>query len=160
MKREVDLVDLEKSKLSVKEIDDVLNSEKVGYLALARDGQPYLVPLNFIYNSGKIYFHSRTSGRKVETINLNPKAAFHAGAIGSLIAGKNPCKFNYNFSSVVVEGAISEVRDLVEKEAILELLVEKYAGNSVSRGKISAKQLEGVNVYCLEPCITSGKKNT
>jgi len=150
----------DKSKLTEAEIETVLMEAQVGYLALARDGQPYLIPLNFIYSSGNIYFHSRTSGRKVETINLNPKAAFHAGAIGSLIAGKNPCKFNYNFCSVVIEGVISEVRDLVEKEEILELLVEKYAGNSVGRGKISAKQLAGVNVYSLAPHIISGKKNT
>jgi uncharacterized protein len=147
-------------RLTEQEIEAVLLKEQVGCLALAAEGQPYLVPLNFVYEQGMIYFHSRTSGRKVDMISSNAQACFHAATIGPIITGKNPCKFNYTFSSVIIEGIVEEVAVLPDKEEILELLVEKYAGKTMKRGMMAEKQITGVKVFRLRPQAVSGKRNT
>jgi nitroimidazol reductase NimA-like FMN-containing flavoprotein (pyridoxamine 5'-phosphate oxidase superfamily) len=36
------------------EIEKVLREEDTGYLGLAMDGKPYVVPLNYHYGDGKI----------------------------------------------------------------------------------------------------------
>lgn len=148
----------EVGKLSETEIEAVLNEQEVGYLALTKEGQPYLVPLNYLYSGGKIYFHSRSSGRKVEYIQANPVACFNAVETGPLIPGVNPCLFSYNFSSVLIEGTIEEIGSESEKLAILELLVEKYAKTADLRGQMIPELVDEVKVFCLNPAGISGKK--
>jgi uncharacterized protein len=55
------------SRLSEAEIDAVLMEGQISYLALARDNQPYLVPLNFLYEKGLIYFHFALEGLDLPT---------------------------------------------------------------------------------------------
>lgn len=55
------------------EIMEVLEkTAKVGRLACAQDGQPYIVPLNFVYRLGYLYSFT-TLGKKVEWMRTNPK---------------------------------------------------------------------------------------
>ena len=41
-----------------KEIEQIIAQARVCHLALADQGQPYLVPLNFGYRGGTVFFHS------------------------------------------------------------------------------------------------------
>ena len=147
-------------KLTEQEITAILNDEPVGHLALAKNNQPYIVPLNYVYREGQILFHSRTSGRKVDYIASNGLACFQVGSYGEVIRGENPCKFNYNFKSVLVEGNISEVEDRVAKEEALEAIIEKYAGPEFGRGRMLPENIESVKVFTIMPSVISGKKDT
>ena len=42
------------------EMEKLLREEEIGYLGLSLDGKPYVVPLNYHYSDGKIYFPLRT----------------------------------------------------------------------------------------------------
>ncbi|MEK1886178.1 MAG: pyridoxamine 5'-phosphate oxidase family protein [Phyllobacterium sp.] len=54
------------------EIMQVIENATVGRLACVHDGQPYIVPLNFVYHLGALYAFT-TFGRKVEWMRSNPK---------------------------------------------------------------------------------------
>lgn len=147
-------------KLSVNEINELLWKAPVGYLGLAKGGLPYVIPLNFIFSDGNIYFHCALEGRKVDYIKANPKACFQTGEIGGLIAAESPCKYNYSYRSVIVEGTVVEVGGNADKEAALRKLVAKYAEPTAAETVLTAKSIESVRVYRLVPDLISGKKDS
>lgn len=150
----------EKSWLTEAEIDAILKDGQVGYLALAKEGQPYLVPLNYLYEKGLIYFHCALQGRKIDYIRANPKGCFQTGEVGGLISGDNPCSHNYSYRSVIVEGTVEEVVDPAEKENILRLITAKYSTEQMAEGVISAKRISATGVYRITPSNISGKRDS
>ena len=55
----------------------VLSRGNHGVLALAGDeGYPYAVPISYVYEGGKLYFHCAKSGHKLDAIARCPKASF------------------------------------------------------------------------------------
>ena len=64
-----------KQALSPAACDAILQAGTSGVLALAgADGQPYAVPLSYVYHEGKIYFHCAKAGHKLDLLDQNPKA--------------------------------------------------------------------------------------
>lgn len=146
--------------LSDEEIEDLLRKTPVGYLALSRDDQPYLVPLNFIYDREALYFHCALEGRKIDYIRANPRVCFQAGETGGLISGENPCSHNYSYRSIIIEGLAEEVTEADEKEKILRSITAKYAAPEVAEDPISADLIAVTGVYRITPSVVSGKRDS
>ena len=92
-------------------------------LALLRDGgYPYAVPISYVYDDGKLYFHSALSGHKVDAIRACDKASF------CVIDQDNvkPAEYTTYFRSVIAFGRIHIVEDEEEKLAIARILGNKY----------------------------------
>ncbi len=65
-----------KQELTEKQCLDILRRAKTATLALSGDdGYPYSVPMNFVYEDGKIYFHGAKEGHKIDAIKNNPKVS-------------------------------------------------------------------------------------
>lgn len=65
-----------KQELTEKQCLDILRRAKTATLALSGDdGYPYSVPMNFVYEDGKIYFHGAKDGHKIDAIKNNPKVS-------------------------------------------------------------------------------------
>ena len=63
--------------LSFDECAEILNRGTSGVLALSGDNQyPYAVPLSYVYDNTKIYFHCAQEGHKIDSILRNAKASF------------------------------------------------------------------------------------
>ena len=70
MRRKKQLLDYRKSV-------DILNRGTAGVLALLGDNDyPYTVPISYVYDNSKIYFHSAKAGHKIDAIRKNRKASF------------------------------------------------------------------------------------
>ena len=55
----------------------ILREGTSGVLALSGDdGYPYAVPLSYVYDGKKIFFHCAKSGHKLDAIRRNPQASF------------------------------------------------------------------------------------
>ena len=66
-----------KQALSQQEVADILHKRTSGVLALLGDNDyPYAVPISYVYDDGKIYFHSVKSGHKIDAIQRTTKASF------------------------------------------------------------------------------------
>ena len=57
-------------------IEEMLRQGDWGTLAVAVDGQPYAVPLNYAYLDGRIVVHGALEGRKLDAIAANPRVCF------------------------------------------------------------------------------------
>lgn len=147
-------------KMTGEEINALLIEAPVGHLGLAFENQPYIVPLNYLYSGGALYFHCALKGRKIDYIKANSKICFQVGSYGGLITSDSACSHNYQFRSVMVEGTVEEVTDVVAKEAALRGIVAKYADTAIAEKPIPAKKIEGVSVYRILVETITGKSNS
>lgn len=65
-----------KQELNEKETLEILENGKTGILGVMGDyGYPYTVPLNYVYENGKIYFHCAKVGHKLDAIRQCDKVS-------------------------------------------------------------------------------------
>ena len=106
-----------KQQLSEEECLEILKTAKRGVLAVLGDeGYPYAVPLDFVYEDGKIYFHCAKEGHKLDAILQEPKCSFCVLSEGV----PEPDSWWFHFSSVISFGKIAIMED---PEAIREKLI-------------------------------------
>lgn len=113
--------------LSRGEIDDLLRRLPVGHLGLTLGGLPYVVPLHFVYEDGKVYFHSKGAGRKLDCIRGNPRVCFEASELISLVPGQKPCNCGAEYESVIIQGSARLLEDRETRLRVLAALTRKYA---------------------------------
>jgi uncharacterized protein len=147
-------------KMTGEEINTLLSEAPVGHLGLAYENQPYIVPLNYLYSDGALYFHCALNGRKIDYIKANSKACFQVGRYEGLITSDSACSHNYQFSSVILEGTIEEVTDVEAKETALRGIVAKYGDPALAEKPIPTKKIEGVSVYRIVVETISGKTDS
>ncbi len=96
----------------------------IGVLAVSGDNEyPYAVPMNYVYENGKIYFHGGRSGHKLDSIRRQSKVSFCLIDEDQIV----PDIFATDFRSVIAFGKAKEVEDYVEKTQTMRLLNNKYA---------------------------------
>ena len=111
-----------KQLLTPEESAAVLHRGTSGVLALAGDdGYPYAVPMSYVYDGAKLYFHCAKSGHKLDAIRRNCKASFCVIDQDQIV----PEEYTSHFRSVIVFGAIRILEDDGEKRAAIEALALK-----------------------------------
>jgi uncharacterized protein len=109
------------------EINDVLRSAKVGRLGLYDVGYPYVVPVNFAFETGHIYFHSADVGTKMGLMKENPSVCFEVDQYIRTIEASSLCGYDTAYRSVIAFGKARILEDAEEKAKALRLIVSKYA---------------------------------
>lgn len=132
----------------------ILDNAEYGVLStISKDGQPYGVPLSYVYKNECIYFHCAISGHKLENIENNSNVSF-------CVVGKTkvlPDKFGTEYESAVVFGVASEVNGTERHDALLWLL-EKYCSDFIEEGKQYIEQKDKITkVFKIEINQISGK---
>jgi nitroimidazol reductase NimA-like FMN-containing flavoprotein (pyridoxamine 5'-phosphate oxidase superfamily) len=130
--------------------------DKAGYGVLSSvgtDGQPYGVPLSYVFKNDGIYVHCALSGQKLDNIGYNPKVSFCVVGNTKVV----PDKFAAEYESAVVFGVASEVQGPERYTALLWLL-EKYCPGFIEEGKQYIEQQDGATkVLKIEISHISGK---
>jgi len=115
-----------RQQLSDEESIGILKKATSGTLALLGDGgYPYAVPISYVYDDDKLYFHSALSGHKVDAIRGCDKASFCVIDQDSV----RPAEYTTYFRSVIAFGRIRIVEDESEKQAIARMLGNRYNPN-------------------------------
>ena len=112
--------------LSASEVAEILHIGTSGVLALLGDGEyPYAVPLSYVYDEGKLYFHSATSGHKIDAAERSAKASFCVIDQDSI----RPEKYT-TFRSVIVFGRIRVITDEKKESRHRKISRQICAGRS------------------------------
>ncbi len=134
------------------EIDALLSQVLIGRLALARAGEPYCIPMPFLYHEGALYFRLPLEGRKGEMLRANPRVCFEADVFSDDLS---------DYASVLAEGELLEVVDLQEKASVRETTSAKYQGlrrgNRPGHGR-PLQPLELLPLRKLRIDVVSGRK--
>jgi hypothetical protein len=113
-----------------KDIDDIIRRCRVCHLAMCDEGQPYVVPLNFGYDGGFLYFHAAPEGRKIDIIKRNNRVGFEFDILHDIVTAEQACKWGAKYESVMGSGTAEIVDDLDAKKEALEWIMRQY-GNGV-----------------------------
>jgi hypothetical protein len=113
--------------LSEEDSIDILTKATAGTLALLGDNDyPYAVPISYVYQERKLYFHSALAGHKVDAIRKCDKASF-------CVIDKDevhPEKYTTFFRSVIAFGRIHIIEDEQEKQETARMLGNRYNPNN------------------------------
>ena len=140
--------------ITTREAIEILESAEYGVLStVGKDGQPYGVPLSYVYRNNSIYFHCALIGQKLDNIADNPRVSF-------CVVGKTkvlPGKFATEYESAVAFGLASEVYGNERYNALVWLL-EKYCPDFIDEGKQYIKLKDkATKVIKIEISHVSGK---
>ena len=145
-------------------IRDFLKTAKIGHIATAMDGQPFINPTMFWLDeeNHQIVFHSNVAGRIRSNIENNPKVSLEASELGRFLPSNVALEFSLQFRSVVVYGTARVVTDLKEARRLLYGLIGKYfpkmtAGREYR--EITDKELRATSLYAIQIDSWSGKEN-
>ena len=112
-----------RQQLSRAEAEAILERGTSGVLAVAGDdGYPYAVPLSYVYQDGKLWFHCAKSGHKLDAVRREEKASFCVIDQDQVVAEK----YTTLFRSVIAFGQVRVLEDDGEKRAALEALGERF----------------------------------
>lgn len=140
--------------ITPQEAREILGNAEYGVLStVGTDGQPYGVPLSYVFRNGSIFFHCAPGGHKLDNIEHNAKVSFCAVGKTKVL----PEKFGTEYESAVIFGTASEVSGVERHDALLWLL-EKYCPNFFEEGKQYIEQKDRMTrVFKIEVDNISGK---
>jgi hypothetical protein len=116
--------------LSDSEAAAMLHSCTSGVLAVhGDDGYPYAVPLSFAYEDDRLYFHSASTGHKIDALERSDKASFCVIAADDVV----PDAFATHFRSAIVFGTTRVLTEDDEKRHALRCLARKYSPDHLAR---------------------------
>ena len=87
----------------------------IGRLGCVDNGEPYVVPINYVFDEGSIYSHS-LSGRKIEALRAHRRACLQVDEIES----------DFRWRSVIAFGNFEEIRVPSERRSILGKLLARF----------------------------------
>lgn len=117
--------------LKRKDAETLLKRGEYGVLSTVdSQGQPYGVPLNYVYENGCLYFHCALQGQKLDNLLANRRVAF-------CVVGRTkvlPQEFNTEYESVIAVGDAGVVHG-EERYNALTWLLEKYSPQFLVEGQ-------------------------
>ena len=138
------------------EIENLLRTAELCHLAMVDDGKPYVVPMNFGYTDGALYFHSAPEGRKIDILRKNPDVCFSIIGSNVLVKGEKACSWTAKYSSVIGTGKAEVINVREEKEKGMSILMSQYSDKEFDFSEVD---LTGVLVIRVAINDMTGKSN-
>jgi len=138
------------------ELEQVLWQGRVCHLAIPDDPLPYLLPLNYGYQDGALYFHSAPQGRKIELLKKQHRACFSVTIDYGIIEAERACSWGARFTSIMGSGRIEFIEGHQQKQAALHILMAQYSDQTFS---FEQAQVDATLVFKLIIETMSGKQS-
>jgi uncharacterized protein len=116
----------EKEITSRKELETILAKAKVCRIGLLDTNHPYIVPLNFGYKDGCLYFHSAPEGRKIDLLKKNNTVCFEVDIDHDIINTGIPCNWTSTYTSIIGYGKAYLITNTEEKQKALTIILDHY----------------------------------
>lgn len=101
--------------LSDAEARTLIAGGKMGRLGCVANGEPYVVPINYVFEDGSIYSHS-LPGRKIEALRAHPRACLQVDEIEN----------DFHWRSAIAFGNFEEIDRPRDRRAILSKLLVRF----------------------------------
>lgn len=107
------------------EAERILRRAFICRIAICAGDVPYIVPVNYGYESGVLYFHTGPRGRKLELLKANPHVCFEVETDCELVRAERACACSMKFRSVIGRGLAEIVEDPAEKAHALAAIARQ-----------------------------------
>ena len=101
--------------LSEAEARNLIAAGKIGRLGCVDNGEPYVVPINYVFEGVSIYSHS-LPGRKIEILRTHPRDCIQVDEIEN----------DFEWRSVIAFGTFEEIRVPSDRRSILGKLLTRF----------------------------------
>jgi len=139
-------------------MEALLDRMPVGRLGLSTEDGPYVVPVNYVFAEGCIYFHSGRKGKKVEALRANPRVCFLVDEPGPQVRWEQGCGITQIYESVMCFGKAEFIEEIAERRRILEMLIGKYVPSD-NHVPLLDRNVENVAVVRIHIEWMTGKAN-
>jgi len=112
------------------EIEAIIQRAQVCHLALFDKDFPYVIPLNFGYQDGCLYFHSAKEGKKIELLRKNNRVSFEFDIDLAIEMTDKACNWTTKYRSVIGYGRAKIIDETAAKREALNILVKHYSGKT------------------------------
>jgi len=148
---------LQNQQMTEEEAVKAMQEGKSGVLAsISANGYPYALPINYVYDDGKIYIHSAKKGHKIRNFENCDKVSLCVVNEDIVLQEEVTTKFK----SVIAFGKISEVTDDAGKHKAFEMMVYKYCPDFIEGGmKYIDKSIAGARVFVIDVENMTGKRS-
>ena len=126
-----------------KELHKILETGLVCRLGLYDGQYPYVVPMNYGYRGGRIYFHCAGEGRKIDILKKYDRVCIEIDIDSRIVRGDSACRWATKYRSVIGFGTGRIVDDETEKKAALDVIMAHYGGQE---GPYDEKSLQRICV--------------
>ncbi|HEX8142374.1 MAG TPA: pyridoxamine 5'-phosphate oxidase family protein [Pyrinomonadaceae bacterium] len=136
--------------MSMQEMEALLSRIGFGHLGCAREGRPYVVPINYSYDSQNIYIFT-TQGTKTDFMDANPQVCLQVEEI------EDPL----HWQSVMVTGKAERITAPAEIERAMQVIT---LNNPTLTPAINATRIDvwgranNVRIYRIHPEVIDGRK--
>ncbi len=140
-----------------KEMEQIFNEAKVCRIGIFDGKKPYIVPMNFGYKDNTIYFHSASSGKKIELLKQSPGICFEIDIPASVVTAKEACNWTMGYRSLMGEGKAVFIEGSENKAKALNIIMEHYSENN--KWNFDSKMVESIAVFKIEIEHISAKRS-
>lgn len=138
------------------EMEVIMQEVSFGFLGMTLGDEPYVVPLNYAYTSGKILFHCALEGKKLDYLASNPTVCFtvarQLGAVERHNEG-DPC--HMDSESVVCYGTARVIDDSEERTVALNAFNDYFNPDAKL---LSAKSVAGCAAVEISVAQMTGRR--
>jgi len=141
------------------EIEKIILKCKVCHLAMVDpEGLPYVLPFNFGYQDGILYFHSADKGKKIGILRNNPNVCiefstdYHLRFQSEAVA----CSYSMNYRSVLAYGKVEFIEDPDGKAKAMDIIMRNYVAGEFTYSPPSIRE---ISCWKVKPVRLEGKIN-
>lgn len=139
------------------EMESIINDNTVCRLGLSENDTPYIIPLNYGYQTGVLYFHSFKAGKKLDIIKNNAQACFEISDTIKVLEAEAACDFGTRYKSVLGSGTIEIVTDETEKIEGLNIIMQHHTRKA--RWEYGERAVKNVVILKMTIKEMTGKKS-
>ena len=141
------------------DLQRILHSAQILFLAFQDDPAPYLIPVFFGHEEGKLYVHCARWGTKIDLLGAHPQVGFSAVADVQIVPAEAACDFTAHAESVVGTATASVVEEEAERAHGLDLIMRHYAPAATAAGlRYAPAALHRTQVIALTIVEIMGKR--
>ncbi len=93
----------------------LLSACRIGRLGCIDDGEPYVVPINYVVENGSIYGHS-LPGKKIDAMRAHPRACLQVDQLAD----------DFHWRSAIAYGDFEEISISSDRRLILGKLLARF----------------------------------
>ncbi len=108
------------------EIIDIIERGEICRIGFCDEGVPYIVPMNYGYSDGRLYFHSAKTGRKIELLQKNNRVCFEIEVDTKIVRKEHACSWQMKYRSVMGYGKLLVVDDPSKTRTGLSVIMNHY----------------------------------
>jgi nitroimidazol reductase NimA-like FMN-containing flavoprotein (pyridoxamine 5'-phosphate oxidase superfamily) len=136
------------------EMEAIIERAAICHLGLSKDDIPYVVPVNFGYRDGCVYFHCAREGAKLDFIRHNENVCVEFDTDLQMRVDDVACEWSFKYQSVIGFGKAHIIDDLDLEKRALDIIMEHYSDKTYA---YVDSRVDGIMIVKIEIERMTGK---